>query len=55
VLEQEAAYLVTAPGWPYHLLSQMEGVRPLYDTRYPWTREQGLNNMVVYKLDAAGE
>lgn len=50
VLESEARYLVTAPGWPYPALTGREDVVRLYDTGYAWTREQGWNNMAVYHL-----
>lgn len=52
VRASEAQYLVTAPGWPYEALTAAEDVQLLYDTGYAWTREQGLNNMAVYRLGA---
>lgn len=52
VLRRGADYLVTAPGWPYAALTGADGARLLYATGYPWTREQGLNNMAVYALPA---
>ena len=50
-IEKEGAdYLVTAPGWPYTTIASRPGVRLLFETMYPWTREQGQNNMAVYQL-----
>lgn len=49
VRQSEAAYLVTAPGWPYPALTA--GQQPLYITNYSWTVEQGFNNMAIYKLE----
>ena len=50
VRASNADYLVTAPGWPYSLLTEAPDTTLLYTTDYAWTREQGLNNMAVYKL-----
>lgn len=50
VLESAAQYLVTAPGWPYPLLTSAEDVVLLYESDYLWTRQEGLNNMAVYRL-----
>jgi hypothetical protein len=50
VLESGAEYLVTAPGWPYPLLTEREDTNLLYETGYGWTQEQGWNNMAVYRL-----
>ena len=47
---QEADYLVTAPGWPYDGLTSEPDVHLVYSSEYEWTREQGLNNMSVYRL-----
>ncbi len=44
----DADYLVTAPGWPYERVAGT--AVPLFDTDYIWTREQGFNNMIVYRL-----
>lgn len=52
VRRSEARYLVTAPGWPYSNLTGTPGVTLLYTTGYEWTREQGANNMAVYRLPA---
>jgi hypothetical protein len=50
ILVSEADYLVTAPGWPYHDLTQNPNLQFLYTTNHRWTQEQGVNNMSVYKL-----
>lgn len=53
VQQSDARYLVTAPGWPYPRLTGMPGAARLYTTGYEWTREQGANNMSVYRLPAS--
>jgi len=50
VRASDAQFLVTAPGWPYELLTADPDTTLLYTTDYGWTREQGLNNMAVYRL-----
>lgn len=50
VMASEAGYLVTAPGWPYAATTKRPDVSRVYTTNFPWTREQGLNNMSVYRL-----
>ena len=50
ILDSDADYLVTAPGWPYIDVAVAENVRMEYSTNYDWTREQGLNNMTVFLL-----
>jgi hypothetical protein len=50
VLNSNADYLVTAPGWPYSRVAAAEKVVLSYSTNYEWTQEQGMNNMTVYKL-----
>jgi hypothetical protein len=50
VLASGADYLVTAPGWTYATLTGSEVAVPVYSTDFAWTREQGLNNMTVYRL-----
>lgn len=50
VRDSGAQYLVTAPGWPYEMLTSAGDVRLVYETGYEWTRRQGLNNMAVYAL-----
>lgn len=51
VRAQGADYLVTAPGWPYAVITQDDDVRLVYETGYAWTRAQGYNNMAVYALE----
>lgn len=51
VLGSSADYLVTAPGWPYQMLVSSPEVVLVYDTGYPWTRDQGLNNMAVHRFN----
>ncbi|MDX1688095.1 MAG: hypothetical protein R3248_08955, partial [Candidatus Promineifilaceae bacterium] len=53
VRASDARYLVTAPGWPYPLLTDAPDTTLLYTTDYAWTREQGLNNMAVYRLPSS--
>ena len=50
ILQSNADYLVTAPGWPYTLVTNVSDVTLQYQTGYLWTQEQGLNNMAVYQL-----
>lgn len=50
VRDNEADFLVTAPGWPYDSLTSDAAVRLVYSSEYEWTREQGLNNVSVYRL-----
>lgn len=50
ILESDAQYLVTAPGWPYPALAGRQDTTLLFDTGYPQTRAQGMNNMAVYHL-----
>ena len=50
VRASNADYLVTAPGWPYTVLTAAADIRLLYTTEYDWTRERELNNMAVYRL-----
>jgi hypothetical protein len=52
IRERGAAYLVTAPGWPYEQIAAEAGVERLFETGYEWTRAQGVNNMAVYRLPA---
>lgn len=53
VRQRDADYLVTAPGWPYSRLTSAPDVTLLFTTGYEWTREQGANNMAVYRLPAS--
>lgn len=46
VAAREPAYLVTAPGWPYALLT--DGRSPVFSSNYEWTQRLGVNNMMVY-------
>lgn len=50
VAESSADYLVTAPGWTYSTLTNGEQTVLLFETNYGPTREQGFNNMAVYRL-----
>ena len=51
VLESPASYLITAPGWPYEEIVNSSHVELVYSSNYPFTRENGLNNMTIYLLD----
>ncbi|HSH04854.1 MAG TPA: hypothetical protein VLL52_20240, partial [Anaerolineae bacterium] len=48
VRQQQADYLVTAPGWPYPLLTADKTA--IFSTEYEWTILNGVNNMAVYEL-----
>jgi hypothetical protein len=50
VIQSEADFLVTAPGWPYTELTSTPGISRAYTTDFAWTRDQGLNNTTVYSL-----
>ena len=50
VLNSEADYLVTAPGWLYVDVTTASTTQLLYTTNYAWTQDQGLNNMAIYAL-----
>jgi hypothetical protein len=50
VKASNAAYLVTAPGWPYDEITQSSDVEVIFSTNYAWSQAQGINNMMVYKL-----
>jgi hypothetical protein len=50
VRRRQADYLVTAPGWPYENMTAAGWTASVYQTDYLWTRQQGLNNMEVYRL-----
>ncbi|MCL4261813.1 MAG: hypothetical protein KJ069_01290 [Anaerolineae bacterium] len=52
VLDSEADYLVTAPGWLYTAVAESERATLLFATEFPLTRQQGINNMAVYQLQA---
>jgi hypothetical protein len=50
ILNSDAQYLVTAPGWLYSQIANQPSVRLLFTTDLTLTRDQGINNMAVYKL-----
>ncbi|VAW31606.1 hypothetical protein MNBD_CHLOROFLEXI01-731 [hydrothermal vent metagenome] len=50
ILNSDARYLVTAPGWPYSQIANNAATKLRYTTNFSITREQGLNNMAVYQL-----
>ena len=50
VRDSGAEYLVTAPGWPYTAITTADEATLLFETDYAWTRQQGSNNMAVYRL-----
>jgi hypothetical protein len=51
VQQSGARYLVTAPGWPYHLLIKAVAAEEVYRSDHVWTQEQGYNNTAVFRLD----
>lgn len=52
VQQSGAHYLVTAPGWPYHLLLETAAAEELYRSSHTWTEQQGYNNTAVFRLHA---
>lgn len=50
ILNSDAQYLVTAPGWPYTQIANQPSTQLRFTTDFAITREQGLNNMTVYQL-----
>jgi hypothetical protein len=50
IKENNAHYFVTAPGWPYADIVNQSKNRLLFSTDYPWTLENGRNNMTIYLL-----
>ncbi|MBN1316361.1 MAG: hypothetical protein JXA42_12875 [Anaerolineales bacterium] len=50
VLNSQANYLVTAPGWPYSSLTSRPDVQLLFQADSSLTRESGLNNSAIYSL-----
>lgn len=50
VLLSKARYLVTAPGWPYELLTGRPDVTLQFKTESRWTVAAGLNSSAVYRL-----
>lgn len=52
IRENQADYLVTAPGWLYEkVIGGETAVAPIYSTNFAWTREKGLNNINVYRIN----
>lgn len=49
IQQQQADYLVTAPGWPYEQIVDEWGGTAVYSTNYEPTTEQGANNMTIYE------
>jgi len=43
-----ATYLVTAPGWPYENVVNKLDLTAVYSTNYSWTQKSGKNNMTIY-------
>ncbi|MBX3057783.1 MAG: hypothetical protein KF770_15060 [Anaerolineae bacterium] len=52
VLDSDADYLVTAPGWQYTAVTESDHATLRFTTEFPLTRQQGINNMAVYQLRA---
>lgn len=52
VLQSDANYLVTAPGWPYTAVAHDPYVTLVFTTNFTLTQAAGLNNMTVYRLKA---
>lgn len=50
IRQSHADYLVTAPGWPYPLITAATGATLLYTTGYTPTLQANSNNMTVYRL-----
>ena len=50
ILQSDADYLVTAPGWTYAQVVSAPGVQQVYSSNYVWTVEEGRNNTAVYSL-----
>jgi hypothetical protein len=48
LLNSDADYLVTAPGWTYESVVNAGNLQPIYTTNFAWTQETGSNNMTVY-------
>lgn len=51
IQSNSANYLITAPGWPYHQITQPKQTTEIYTTNYLWTQENGLNNMTIYQFN----
>ncbi len=50
VLNSQARYLVSAPGWPYTQIIATPGVQEVFTSGHAWTIAQGQNNTAVYRL-----
>lgn len=50
LIEKNAEYLVTAPGWPYDEIVANGQYINIHTTNYPFTQQNGLNNMTIYLL-----
>ena len=50
VLQSDADYLVTAPGWLYTAVAENENATLVFSTEFSLTQEQGSNNMSIYQL-----
>ncbi len=50
ILQSEADYLVTAPGWPYTAVANANSATLVFTTNFTLTQAAGLNNMTVYQL-----
>lgn len=50
ILNSQAQYLVSAPGWPYETAVTTGQMQRLFSTNYTWTVENGRNNMTIYLL-----
>ncbi|MBK8905069.1 MAG: hypothetical protein IPM53_28065 [Anaerolineaceae bacterium] len=50
ILNSEAQYLVTAPGWTYSQIANHPSTILRFTTDFALTQAQGLNNMTVYEL-----
>jgi hypothetical protein len=47
----QAKYLITAPGWPYHQIINNLSTTQIYTTNFVWTQQNSLNNMTVYQIN----
>lgn len=50
ILNSQARYLVSAPGWPYTQIIATPGVQEVFTSGHAWTIAQGQNNTAVYRL-----
>ncbi len=50
VVQSDADYLVTAPGWLYTAVTQPEISTFMFSTNFAVTQQQGLNNMAIFLL-----